>query len=94
MEWLLLKHGLHTARDLYTKRRYQECLKLTSRLLEVDPLHDQINLLFLQSSLELQGLRPTLSALEALDAKYNQGHAPFPPAIRRFWSSLDQHPLN
>ena len=89
LEWLLVRSGLKVIQNLYEQGQYEQCRRLTTRLLKVEPLDVALNELLVRATAEIEGALAARSTLGRVMREFEVQIGERPETLRRLGTEFD-----
>jgi tetratricopeptide (TPR) repeat protein len=88
LEWSVASAGLATIEDLFKQERYDVCIELATRLLEISPLDVALSIFLVQAVRSLKGTLAARQELERLANVFNTQIGEVPEALNEMRGTM------
>jgi tetratricopeptide (TPR) repeat protein len=93
LEWRVVSSGLRTVEDLFARNRFEACVDLAERLLELTPTNEGLAVMLVRSLRELHGVLVARARLEGLKQAFSLQVGEVPAALveldRQAWMTAN-----
>ncbi len=90
LEWSMVKVGLQLMQRWSASGDYARCLRLSRRLLEIDPFDETLAELLVEATLQLEGRAQALHTLRGVTERFDAEQLERPPALQHMMERLSR----